>query len=399
MQQYTVCKGDTLDRIAASRGLSRNHIINVNPWVGEQPYLVPGQIIFLPSSPRRRYAIQTGDSPDRVAAAFHVSEASLFEMNPGLSQSYFPEGRVLVLPHPEKNRVVYLEGEYGYRHLCHDISRLTQSYRRITAGTIGESVLGKPIPYLKIGEGARKIHVNASIHANEWITTPCIMHFIEDYARAYKLGNRWNGYDPSQWYEQCTLWVVPLVNPDGVELVQEGVQPSNPYFEQLTEWNGGRSDYRHWKANINGVDLGDQFPAHWEEEVQRRGKSFPGPRDYAGTSPLSEPEAEALAAFTVKTSPDAVISLHSQGQEIYWNYRNYEPKESREWSRRLGQANGYRPVKLEGSDAGYKDWFIQEFRRPGFTVEIGLGKNPLPLEDFDNLALETSLVVAELLSI
>ncbi|MCJ8010339.1 LysM peptidoglycan-binding domain-containing protein [Paenibacillus sp. KQZ6P-2] len=399
MQQYTVCKGDTLERIAARRGLSKAHIINANPWAEEQPYLLPGQIIFLPSSPRRRYVIQPGDSLDQVAEAFQVQEASLLEMNPGISGSYFPEGRMLVLPHTEKNRIVELKGEYGYQQLTQDIRRLTQSYPRIAGGTIGESVLGKPIPYLRIGEGARIIHVNASIHANEWITTPCIMRFIEDYAYALKEVKRWNGYDPRLWFAQCTLWVVPMVNPDGVELVQEGIQPNNPYYEQLTEWNGGRIDYRHWKANLNGVDLGDQFPAHWEEEVQRRGKKSPGPKDYAGVAPLSEPEAAALAAFTVKTSPDAAVSLHSQGQEIYWNYRNYEPKESREMSRRLGQASGYRPVKLEGSDAGYKDWFIQEFRRPGFTVEIGLGKNPLPLDDFENVALETGLVIAELLSI
>lgn len=399
MQQYTVCKGDTLERIAASRGLTKAHIINANPWAEEQPYLMPGQIIFLPSSPRRRYVIQPCDSLEKVAAAFQVSEVSLIEMNPGLSRSYFPEGRVLVLPHAERNRIVYPEGEYGYLHLNRDIERLVHTYPQMKSGTIGESVLGKPIPYVKIGEGSRNIHVNASIHANEWLTTPCILRFVEEYAAALNAGKRWNGYNPKHWFAQCTLWVVPMVNPDGVELVQEGVQPSNPFYSLLTEWNGGRIDYRHWKANMNGVDLGDQFPAHWEEEVQRRGKKRPGPRDYAGTAPLSEPEAAALAAFTVRTSPDAAISLHSQGQEIYWNYRNYEPKESREWSRRLGQASGYRPVKLEGSDAGYKDWFIQEFRRPGFTVEIGLGKNPLPLEDFENVALETGLVVAELLSI
>ncbi|KHF37341.1 Gamma-D-glutamyl-L-diamino acid endopeptidase 1 [Paenibacillus sp. P1XP2] len=184
MQQYTVNKGDTLDRIAASRGLSRTHIINANPWVGEQPYLVPGQIIFLPSSPRRRYVIQPGDSPDKVAAAFRIREASLLEMNPGLSRSYFPEGRVLVLPHAESDRIVRLEGEYGYRHLCRDIVRLSEAYPRLSSGTIGESVLGKPIPYVKIGNGKKVIHVNASIHANEWITTPCIMHFIEEYAAA-----------------------------------------------------------------------------------------------------------------------------------------------------------------------------------------------------------------------
>nr|WP_318671726.1 M14 family zinc carboxypeptidase [Paenibacillus sp. PSB04] len=131
----------------------------------------------------------------------------------------------------------------------------------------------------------------------------------------------------------------------------------------------------------------------------KAGQTVSVPRDYPGTAPLTEPEAAALAAFTLETSPDAAVSLHSQGQEIYWNYRNYEPKESREWSRRLGQVSGYRPVKLEGSDAGYKDWFIQHFRRPGFTVEVGLGKNPLPLEDYDQISLDVGLILAELMSL
>lgn len=30
---------------------------------------------------------------------------------------------------------------------------------------------------------------------------------------------------------------------------------------------------------------------------------------------------------------------------------------------------------------GFKDWFISEFCRPGFTIELGLGKNPLPAAD------------------
>ncbi|WP_163878066.1 M14 family metallopeptidase [Paenibacillus favisporus] len=399
MQQYTVKKGDTLRRIAASKGLSASHIINANPWASDQPYLIPGQILYLPSSPRRRYEVQAGDTLDRIAAAFQTREEAIMEMNPGISPHVLPEGRVLVLPPSERAGIVQLLGEYGYRQMKEDIRQLAAFYPKIETGSIGESVLGKPLPYVKIGEGGKHIHVNASIHANEWITTPSVMRFIEEYVCSLQCGQRWNGYDPEQWYQQCTLWVVPMVNPDGVELVQEGIHPGHPYYRQLTEWNGCRRDFRHWKANIHGVDLGDQFPAHWEEEVQRRGKRSPSPRDYPGTAPLTEPEAAALAAFTLETSPDTAVSLHSQGQEIYWNYRNYEPKESREWSRRLGQVSGYRPVKLEGSDAGYKDWFIQHFRRPGFTVEVGLGKNPLPLEDYDQISLDVGLILAELMSL
>jgi len=398
MLEYIVREGDTLQRIAMIRGLKPENILNANPWASDQPYLVPGQILFIPSTPRRRYAIQSGDTLASVLEQFSITEHALEGFNPGISHDRFPVGRILVLPSSDKMSIVEPQGEYGYRDMMKHITELLGKYKFIEANSIGESVMGKSLEILKIGKGKRIIHVNASIHANEWMTTLCVMRFVEEYAEAYQNQRMWNGYNPQEWFDNCTLWVLPMANPDGVELVQEGATPTHPFYAELMEYNSHRRDFKHWKANIQGVDLGDQFPAHWEEEVIRRGKNFPSPRDYAGTSPLSEPESKALVAFTLDISPDAVISLHSQGQEIYWNYRDYEPEISEKWSQRLAQVSGYRSVKLQGSDAGYKDWFIQHFKRPGFTVEIGQGVNPLPLHDYRNLSLEVGLIVGELMS-
>ncbi|WP_036723985.1 M14 family zinc carboxypeptidase, partial [Paenibacillus forsythiae] len=118
-----------------------------------------------------------------------------------------------------------------------------------------------------------------------------------------------------------------------------------------------------------------------------------------GPAPLSEPEAAALAALCGKAPPDMAVSLHSQGQEIYWNYRGYEPPESQEIAERLARAGGYRAVALTESDAGFKDWFIMKYGKPGFTVELGLGRNPLPLEDFEDLTLEAGRILASILSL
>lgn len=271
------------------------------------------------------------------------------------------------------------------------------SYPFVSAFVIGNSVMGRPLLALRCGSGPRQIHMNGSFHANEWITSALLMRFQADLAAAYCSGDPIAGQQVQHLCREVTLWTVPMVNPDGVELVQRGNSPSHPWCRQLNEWNGGSDDFSGWKANIRGVDLNDQFPAFWDEERRRRGVRGPGPRDYPGPSPLSEPEAYAMASFTEAIRFDAVLALHTQGREIYWNYRDFEPAEAELLAKRLGQASNYKPVKLAGSDAGYKDWFIQQFRKPGFTVEAGYGENPLPMSKFDQIYVELQPLLVEAL--
>jgi len=257
--------------------------------------------------------------------------------------------------------------------------------------------MGKPLIALRCGSGPRLIHINGSFHANEWITSALLMRFVADLSAAYCSGEQIGGQRVADLCRNVTLWAVPMVNPDGVELVQQGASPSHPFHRQLIEWNGGSEQFSGWKANIRGIDLNDQFPAFWEEECKRRGIGGPAPRDYPGPYPLSEPEAVAIARFTETMAFDAVMALHTQGREIYWNYRDYEPAEAEHLAGRLGRVSGYKPVKLTGSDAGYKDWFIHRFRRPGFTVEAGFGENPLPMSNFDNIYVELQPLLLEAL--
>ena len=37
------------------------------------------------------------------------------------------------------------------------------------------------------------------------------------------------------------------------------------------------------------------------------------------------------------------------------------------------------------SHGGFKDWFIEEFHKPGFTIEVGKGKNPLDCRRLDEI--------------
>lgn len=299
-----------------------------------QPYLYPGQVLFLPSAPRKRYSVQDGDNAVSIAALFGVGIAELELLNPGVTSGRCcVPGKVLVIPQSAPDSIVAVNCEYGPVQAEEDIRLLTQKYPFITASNIGTSVLGKPLHLLRIGSGSRHLHVNAALHANEWLTSPCLMSFIEQYAEAYATGSDWNGHDPAQWYADWTIWAVPMANPDGVELVQEGTLPGHPYYAELMKWNCGRRSFRHWKANIRGVDLGDQFPAHWEKERERRQIPGPAPRDYSGPAPLSEPEAAALAALAERYPGKLPFPSTARGLKSTGTTGDMNRREAGSWRR------------------------------------------------------------------
>ena len=72
---------------------------------------------------------------------------------------------------------------------------------------------------------------------------------------------------------------------------------------------------------------------------------------------------------------------------IYWRYLNYEPAGSREIAQYFSEVSGYavEETPQESGYAGYKDWFIQDYNRPGYTIEAGIGQNPLPLSQFGQI--------------
>jgi len=169
-----------------------------------------------------------------------------------------------------------------------------------------------------------------------------------------------------------------------VDLVLNGPPDQEEWQTRVVEFNKGSTDFTEWKANIRGVDLNDQFPARWELE-KARNPNEPGPRDYVGEKPLLEPEAIAMANLTKERDFARVLAFHTQGEVIYWGFENLEPAESEVIVQEFSRVSGYEPVKTIASYAGYKDWFIQDWQRTGFTIELGRGINPLPLSMFDDM--------------
>ena len=145
-----------------------------------------------------------------------------------------------------------------------------------------------------------------------------------------------------------------------------------------------------WKANIRGVDLNLQYPAGWEQARENKfaqGIRSPAPADFVGTAPLTAPESRAMYDFTLSVEPELILAYHTQGEVIYWQFLDYEPEGSRSIAELFSHVSGYgvESTPYASGFAGYKDWFIQDFNRPGYTIEAGLGANPLPISDFDGI--------------
>ena len=144
------------------------------------------------------------------------------------------------------------------------------------------------------------------------------------------------------------------------------------------------------KPTSIGVDLNLQFPAGWEQarEIKySQGFTRPSPRDFVGYGPLTEREALAVYNFTLSHNFRLVIAYHTQGQEIYWQFQNFNPPNSFLIGNQFANASGYKLAEtpFNSSFAGYKDWFIQDYNRPGYTIEAGIGENPLPISQLDEI--------------
>ena len=115
--------------------------------------------------------------------------------------------------------IVPTDISYSYDILKLNINSLKRLYPFIEIGIIGSSTLGNNLYYIKIGTGSKEISYNAAIHANEWITATLLMKFVENYCKAMANNGTIYGYNAIDLFNETTLYVIPMINPDGVNLV------------------------------------------------------------------------------------------------------------------------------------------------------------------------------------
>ncbi len=344
------------------------------------------------------HAVRPGDSLWRIAEKYGASLLALETANPALDPYDLRPGTRLVVPLPFD--VVPADIPVSSELAAFCVRGLAARYPFLRTGQAGQSVLGRPLWTLRLGEAPRRVLFNAAHHANEWITATLLLRWCEELCAASAADGAVGGVSARALLAAASVTLVPLVNPDGVDLVTGALNAEETVgaaelaarYPQIPFPDG-------WKANLRGVDLNLQYPALWDRARELKfaqGYTAPGPRDYVGSGPLTAPESRALYDYTLALDPALTLAYHTQGGEIYWKFMDYRPEGALALAERFAAASGYAVADPppESSFAGYKDWFLQNYDRPGYTIEAGRGENPLPLEQFGEIYRDNAGLLA-----
>ncbi len=221
---------------------------------------------------------------------------------------------------------------------------------------IGRTMLNRPIYAFAIGCGYPKIIAQYAIHAREFIT-----YYLANLHAVTLLKKIKKGIG--------TIYIIPVVNIDGVALCIDGINSAPQYAEELLKLNQS-NDFSLWKANARGVDLNVNFPALWGTGAKNIRQA--GAQNYIGLCPASENETRTLMGFTNKIKPDLTLSFHSKGEVIYYDFHQSLKRKisDKKVAKVVSKSTGYQIVPSGKSAGGYKDWCISH-GITALTIEVG----------------------------
>ena len=223
---------------------------------------------------------------------------------------------------------------------------------------LGKSVLGRNVYGFHIGSKQEKqILLSGGMHAREYISSLFLLKEIE-FLKTKTL----NG----------GVYVLPLLNPDGVDLVLNGTKhiKDEKLKNFLLDVNGS-SDFSHWKANAHAVDLNVNFDAEWGNG--KNNTKVLAKENFIGFYPNSEPENLSIINFLNTHKIDASLAFHSKGEVIYYGFKQDAEtlKKNKKIARNLCKINGYTPIKTKHSTGGLSDYINLMLKIPAFTIELG----------------------------
>ena len=194
------------------------------------------------------------------------------------------------------------------------------------------------------------------------------------------------------------VWVIPDVNPDGIETVQEGIKDEglgedSPAWQRKNMNPGPQGCSGTWAFSQRGVDLNRNTASHWGGAGS---SSDPCDQEYKGTKAASEPETTSLQDLfsdlfkdqrgpgsgdaAPATTTGSIISLHTYGQLVLlpWGWTSqHAPNDAglRSMAFRISNFDNYTAGQdgevLYPTSGTTEDWAYDVLGTASFTVESG----------------------------
>ncbi len=249
--------------------------------------------------------------------------------------------------------------------------------------TAGYSESGREILMYTLGNGNKKALITGAIHAREHITTKYLLKVTEDYCNAYYSSTGYYGnYDIYNLLNEYTLYIIPCINPDGLEIIlSNDIPEKNVRVSKLSEY----------KANKNGVDLNRNFPIAWE--YINNGVTSPADYYFRGYQSGSAKETQTLMNLCFENDFSFMISVHIKGNCIFWGdtYKTHNNAIYKAFAEDICNASGLlmtNPTKkAKDYGGGFENWFRHQFDRPGICIELADNQNiikPCGNENYKN---------------
>lgn len=309
----------------------------------------------------------------------------------------------------KENRQILQFSGYSYQDLKNDLHIYSRIFEKIVQITpLAYTIDGRKIFQVRIGSplARHKILIFAGIHGREYMTSQLVMDQIASFARAILEKKNYRHFSYQTFFENCAVFILPMVNPDGITISQMGPDALYKDENRKRVWEIARAErarmpwkqyFQYWKSNAEGIDVNRNFDALWESYYDGVGK--PASEHYKGMAPGCTKEAEVLIQLTLKEKFERTISYHSSGAVIYWSFGQCGElaKKTQAFANRIAATTGYVPDDNyeELDPAGYKDWALLKQQIPSLTIEIGRAESPLPPSAYKKIRKENQFVFEE----
>lgn len=271
---------------------------------------------------------------------------------------------------------------YKLESIKKDILALYGNYGNlVTYETIGKSLEGRDIYAIKIGTERKTdkpgILLVGGIHAREDFSVMYVMQEL-NHILYHSVGGMWGEYNIEDILNKLDIYFIPTINPDGLNIVQNGLEASSsyPYLSTIPDLAGS---CQWWKANARGVDLNANFnDGNWGVKfIPSRSSKVPASEGFKGFEPESEPETQVLMNYCDRKKFAMAISYHTSGEVFYWadtdTHAVFKELDTALINRMAG-LTGYSPMPVSTDPAvfgsGFENWFKKRYNRFAMCLEL-----------------------------